>query len=209
MGWLFQRDPIDRAYIERNIVPVGAMLIDHSRQGAKHWLLIEVATAPEDNLTRDFEPDRDGRVRFIALVLTQTDRCDAAYRHGYKAIDETMGPTELSCPLRLINTASPRRADRYEWRKSVLAWHDARRREASRLVPGEIIEFDTPMRFTNGAEYRRFIVIYRQSPFSKKRVRRFRVEGSDAVYSISHLNRRSYRVIRPAGGQSKGSGAAN
>ena len=41
MGWLFQERPIDRAYCEQNIVPKYARLIDYSKQGSKHWLLIE------------------------------------------------------------------------------------------------------------------------------------------------------------------------
>jgi len=195
MGWLFQPDPIDRDYIEQRIVPNDAELVDYSKQGAKHWLLIEAHSSPGDSLQRDFEPDSDGKVRFIALVLTQVDRASHC-QYGYKAIDETMRPAEEACPLRLVKAASPLRRDPYTWRDRVLAHHVARRKARKpKLIDGQLIEFDQPIRFVDGEEHSRFIVCYYKPPFAKRTRLLFKTPCTGQLYRISNIASRSYRVI--------------
>lgn len=148
MGWLFQSEPIDRSFLERNVVPRGAKLVDYSKEDSRHWLLIEAVSKPDSSLSRDFITEDNGSVRFIALVLSRQDRSEPLYRYGYKAIDESMGPGAASCPLRLVRAASKPRNDRYGWRDRVLAHHEALRRSShTRLVDGQIVQFDEPIEF--------------------------------------------------------------
>ena len=67
----------------------------------------------------------ENRTRFIVLWLLASH--DGM--HGYKDIDEDMGPCEKDCPLRLLNLAEPSacRTDGYgmKWREEVREWHKA------------------------------------------------------------------------------------
>lgn len=68
--------PTDRSYLEQRVVPQGAKLVDYSKQGTMHWLLIEVVAQSGDSLSRDFVTEDDGTDRFIALVLSRQDRSE-------------------------------------------------------------------------------------------------------------------------------------
>lgn len=198
MGWLFQERPIDRAYCEQNIVPKYARLIDYSKQGSKHWLLIEANISDAPSLSRDFDPDCNGTVRFIALILTQVDR-SSRYAYGHKDIDETMGPYEVSCPMRLIKKASPRINDEYGWRERVVAFHaNQRAKRSAKLEAGQIIELEDPLRFTDGKELSRFVVVHHKPPFAKRTRVIFKDPLTGQHYRISHISSRNYRVVDAA-----------
>lgn len=66
---------------------------------------------------------RDGRPDFIAVILVSGERGE----WGYKDMDESMGPNEASCPLRLLNLIPNPDPDpasySTEWRARVRAFH--------------------------------------------------------------------------------------
>lgn len=58
---------------------------------------------------------------------------------GYKDLDETMGPCEVSCPLAFLDMVPDPGSYATEWRARVRAWHSAqkiKRTRAATLVPG-------------------------------------------------------------------------
>jgi len=96
------------------------------------------------------------------VYLTQMGR-DGDF--GYKPMDESVGPCEVDCPVGIMNLLTP--IDQLpgvgyaaDWRARVAAAHERKagaRRQRARIVSGTRIRFATPLRFTDGASYDRFI----------------------------------------------------
>lgn len=93
--------------------------IDKSKRGNNLWYVVERTV------------DGGEPTRFIALDLLGMHRGHGA---GYKDICESMGPTEMNCPLRFFDLV-PEPAGTYgpEWRQRVRGWHASTAKERKRL----------------------------------------------------------------------------
>jgi hypothetical protein len=74
---------------------------------------------------------------------------------GYKDMDESMGPNQCECPVRLLDLLTPTTSDyANDWRKR------CRERAAKRVPkPGETFTLAKPMRFTDGQHLSKFRAI--------------------------------------------------
>ena len=96
------------------------------------------------------------------VYLTQMGR-DGDF--GYKPMDESVGPCEVDCPIGIMNLLTP--IDQLpgvgyaaDWRARVAAAREHKagaRRQRARIVSGTRLRFATPLRFTDGTSYDRFV----------------------------------------------------
>lgn len=95
---------------------------------------------------RDYT-DRDGQARrAIAVYLMAADSRNPPHcSHGYKPMDESMGPCFYDCPLAFLDIAQPAPTDAYaqEWRAKVRtqrAEQAAKRAQVRALAVGQTID---------------------------------------------------------------------
>jgi hypothetical protein len=124
MGWTFSTSwKSKEVLIEylRSEKRVGTeyKLLHSSVVGNNHWYLFRCPNG----------------VVIIGLDLMQSGGGDG---WGYKAIDETMGPTEINCPISYLDKAGPATGYADEWRKRVREYH-ARRSAAPTPKAGLIV----------------------------------------------------------------------
>jgi hypothetical protein len=100
----------------------------------------------------------------VAFVYLTSMKRDGDF--GYKPMDESMGPNEDACPLSIMNLLTPLEQVTgthdyaIDWRRRVEAHHRRTKALGSvvrQMIPGTIIQFETPVRLTDGRTYRRFI----------------------------------------------------
>lgn len=106
MGWWYKKDYTKKMLVDEFIKADN--VIDHSLVGNNLWMLV-----------------KSGDARVVCLSLLRSERW---YGYGSKDIDETMGPNEVNCPLRLINNATEPINDwSKEWREKVREYHRKKR----------------------------------------------------------------------------------
>ena len=115
MGWSFACDPSfgRKQQIERitrgKFFSEGYTPLAHRVVGNCVWTLLEHQES-----------------RFIALTLIKGG--GRGWGYGYKGLDETMGPTEVCCPLTLLDRCTePLNAYSSDWRRKVRAFHAAKK----------------------------------------------------------------------------------
>lgn len=99
---------------------------------------------------------------FAIIVLTRWFRGDY-YNFGVKEMDESMGPNEARCPVRILDLLSPTTHEyALEWRQ---ACRDlgARRATAAKVKRGDRVRFAEPLRFRSGAEHSELIFVARNT----------------------------------------------
>lgn len=110
---------------------------------------------------------------------------------GYKDMDEFMGPGEARCPATILDLLTPT-DDAYalEWRRRC---RDAVARRAARpkLKHGTTVVFEEPIAFRDGRSFERLTVVVDPR---RPRAIRFRSPDSVALYSISGMQDRAFRV---------------
>jgi hypothetical protein len=119
MGWSFDTVPCTKEQYVKNLLSSSAQaplaLRDHALVGNNLWLVYVHPELPEP---------------FIGLQLLQYDSSSRCW--GHKSLDESMGPYEENCPLRMLNKApepqSPYRDSLGRtWRDRVRAYHANKR----------------------------------------------------------------------------------
>lgn len=133
MGWSFACSPsfkkADQVAEFRggNFWAAGIKVLDDAVVGNNYWALLE-------------RPDGQ---KTIALNMMRGGGRNEGW--GYKGLDETMGPYQFNCPLRLIDAASnPANDNAAEWRKQVREyWARQKERRAGSLKPraGMVVEY--------------------------------------------------------------------
>ena len=102
--------------VDQWIAAPNAHIIDRSgwmQHGRHQFVLMEQETA---------RPDEEARnKRFIAVIIVEHWRDEIAY----KIVEESMGPLELDCPMRIMNQLSSPPVGEFsrEWRARVLRNH--------------------------------------------------------------------------------------
>ncbi len=114
---------------------------------------------------------------------------------GYKDMDESMGPCEAECPERILNLLSPLSADVLKGSGYALEWRVkcyANLANKKTLKNGDIIQFATPLHFTNGDVIQDFQVV------KMGRKVRFHALGKHwQKYQITKWENREFTVIQP------------
>lgn len=125
MGWYFLDECRTRAQlvetIKREEVRDSMMEILADRVvGSNLWVVIK-------------RGEGEGERRFVACFMLDKARDPGGW--GYKPLDESMGPTEVNCPLAFLDLASPASdigAYAPAWRERVRAYHRERGAQLAR-----------------------------------------------------------------------------
>lgn len=81
--------------------------------------------------------------RYIGCYLLQNGGRDSGW--GYKPMEESMGPCEVTCPLSYLDMVPDPGSYATEWRKKVREYHA---RVGQKIEAGQVVKL------TNGQEYR-------------------------------------------------------
>ena len=137
--------------------------------------------------------DKPREVFAVVCLVKYNPRDREGYIFGYKDMDETMGPYESECPVAVLDLLTPT-DNQYalEWRARCCRAAEAR---ASRpkLRCGQIVVFDPPITFNDGATPDRLEVVINPN---RPRSVRFRAPGGQSLYRISCLERRNFRIVQ-------------
>lgn len=98
---------------------------------------------------------KDSGEVWALVVLTQ--RSSGYYNFSYKEMSESMGPNEVGAPAKVLDALTPTE-DQYalEWRQECRE-QLAKRAAAKKVKAGTVIEFEQPVKFSDGFEYSRFV----------------------------------------------------
>jgi hypothetical protein len=181
MGWTStHRDTATPVhdFLVRELIPAGMRVIDHATVS---WNTYYAAVEHLDGAYK-------GKVFAIVVLLKHAP--NDYYNISYKAMDESCGPVEDRCPIRILDKLSPLGELGYsgstlEWAQS---WRDrCRARKAKKMPkPGDKVTFESPFKFTNGETIAEFI--YRggakfTQPFSSLR---YHIRGwKDTKFTIT------------------------
>ena len=128
MGWLFTSGQSRTDLIQRRIAPWANN--GHKGETLKHSAVGNVLWT----VRRNTDPDGKSEL-WIGCDLMSSDR---SYGWGYKDMEESMGPCEVSCPLRFLdmvplrecNATCPKNGHGHiwarDWRVKVRQYHDRR-----------------------------------------------------------------------------------
>ena len=118
MGYYFTSGATRAAIIEEIVREWGEQHLAHKAIGNNLWLLIEGK-----------HPDTRAPWKYIALALLEADRAG----WGYKPLDETMGPSEVNCPLEYLRAVAEYQPMAYarKWRERAYAYHGIAQGEAA------------------------------------------------------------------------------
>ena len=149
MGWTTMAMPREgaRAYLDATST-AGQTKPDATRSSTARSL----ATA---NTTPDTTIGQTTVFAGVALVSLSRARNE----FGYKDMDETMGPYYFNAPARILDRLTPtENPSALEWRAECRAAAEQRREIARkpRLMPGQRVRFDEPLKFSDGALLREF-----------------------------------------------------
>jgi hypothetical protein len=107
---------------------------------------------------RHVTPEQPAGYVFGAIVLTR----NPASGFGWKDMDESMGPYEVACPLRILNKLTPienmpggaaRNDYAAQWRENVRQYHRdraGRTATAKAFRAGDMLRLPEPIRFRSG-----------------------------------------------------------
>ena len=112
MGWDYtqgvKKADIVKAILSGGDKPTEYFPIAHKVVGHCLWVVWE-------------HDSQDKQARFIGLYLLESQK---GFGWGYKSLQESMGPSEVSCPLQFLEiTPSPDSPYAEEWRKKVRQYH--------------------------------------------------------------------------------------
>lgn len=130
--------------------------------------------------------DDNGRIVGL-VVLTRWDS-RSEYNFCHKDMTETMGPCEDRCPARILDLLDPT-TDEYalEWRQRCRD-RLAKRADAAKVRPGQVVRFARPLEFANGENLDTFT-------FQKGSTFRGTYGG---LYRIRNWRERTYEVVSAA-----------
>jgi hypothetical protein len=141
-------------------------------------------------------PDRERRVVGIVCLIKYNLRDKEGFIFGYKDMDEDMGPYEAECPAAILDLlTATTNENALDWRARCRL-KIAQRAAVPTLRHGDVIEFEEPIAFVDGATHCRMEVwIDPRRP----RTIRFRAGDGRSAYSIGDYRRRSFRVVARGG----------
>jgi hypothetical protein len=148
-------------------------ILDAARNGSTVYLKVEVK--------------HDNKVERYALVCL-TRWSQDFFNFTYKPIEESMGPCDYHCPLRILDgLTEPANEYAAEWRKNVREWH---KKKKAPPKFGNVIKFASPIRFTDGFEGDEFEVIR-----YGRRAKRYLSKQNGRRYCITNVTDREFEVV--------------
>jgi hypothetical protein len=131
----------------------------------------------------------EGEVFAVVCLVQYNKRAKDGYVFGYKDMDETMGPCEADCPAAILDLLTPTES------AYAIAWRERCRKHLDRpkTKVGDIVVFEAPIRFSNGALHAAFKLI---APWwNQKLVRLQAIDGGGGLYRIPNWKKRSFRIV--------------
>lgn len=131
----------------------------------------------------------NGEVKTFALVclVKHVPRARDGLTLGWKSMDEDMGPSVFTCPIRILEQLDPPTSEYAKgWRQGVLEHHN---RRAHRPKPGQSFETEHAIEFTDGSKEQRFCVE------THGRKRRYRGLTTGLLYRISKIESLRFKLI--------------
>jgi hypothetical protein len=101
----------------------------------------------------------------FGLVVLQRRQPRDSYGHNYyrKEIDETMGPNEAECPVRILDLLSPTDSEyAQEWREACRK-NATRKASLPKVKKGDVVQFAHPLSFNNGMTADTFTFVERST----------------------------------------------
>lgn len=130
----------------------------------------------------------------LVCLVKYNPRASDGFIFSYKSMEEMMGPYYFDCPAAVLDLLTPTtNAHALEWRKACRekAAAEKAKRARPKLRPGQIIIFEAPMQFSDGAMIERMEVV--AHPL-RKRALLFRDPGRPGLYRIPGVNSMTYRL---------------
>lgn len=199
MGWTSYHKPVNvstREALQKeltwNHLPEDERrsIVHAANRGNVHCFAVRYppAAVAKYNMTRDFQPEKDGSIVSCLVFLTRTDSKDY-YNFSYKDMDECMGPNDPG-PVSVLKYLSPIIGDSQSaqwarnWRERCLAAdRQAKRKRA--LKDGDIIHLAEPIWFQNGKQDSEFVTVI----INKKTYFRSKIHGFLCRLSSEQLSR--------------------
>lgn len=193
MGWLFMRSlggfSGPRQYLDAQFT--------HERPGERARVLRSALLAVRTYYAAVEIVRASGQREVTAIVclIRYNPRDREGYIFGYKDMDESVGPCESDCPVGILDLLTP------TTHPYALAWRERCRANAARrtarptLRDGQIVLFDRPITFADGARHDRLKVAI--DPHRSRRLC-FRAPDGSGLYRIRGLARLNYRVVGEA-----------
>ena len=194
MGWLYLRSlgghPGPRQYLDAQFTHRDFDLASRVLRSALVGVRVYYAAVEEVSPT--------GREVYGLVCLVRYNRRDKeGYIFGYKDMDEAMGPNASDCPEAILDLLTPtNQPNAIAWRARCRANAAARRRVCAKPtpLPGQMIVFDTPLRFADGRSHERLQAV--ANPRGGRTVL-FRDPDRGGLYRIPNLKARDYRLVDP------------
>jgi hypothetical protein len=129
--------------------PVKEWFLDSWNQTGKHEVL-DVAIVKRNTLYAAIKYKETNEVFAVVYLLRWSPKSD--YNFSYKDMDETVGPYECECPLRILNLLTPTTSEyALQWRERVRMYHKKKDE-----LKNSIIRFTEMFEFTSGFKYNIF-----------------------------------------------------
>jgi hypothetical protein len=160
MGWLFytttrtRKDECDHV-LTHDGDKSRLCVIDSAMVGSTYYAAVE-------------RTDKETGVSYIfgAVLLTKgrslPGEAQDGHNFGYKDMDESSGPNESKCPLRILNKLSPLDHPAFNGRTEYAqAWRDRCRAYHGKQKPkaGQRVTFAEPITFTDGSKLAEFVYV--------------------------------------------------
>ncbi|MHB1205730.1 MAG: DUF6927 domain-containing protein [Rhodospirillaceae bacterium] len=142
--------------------------------------------------------DGQREVWAVVCLVKYNPRDREGYIFGYKDMEESMGPFQCDCPAAILDLLTPTdRQHALDWRARCRTVLDTRRATCAKPTPrpGQIIVFDEPITFSDGAQLSRLEVV--AHPSTHRSVL-FRAPDTGQFYRIRNVKNRTYQLIYTA-----------
>jgi hypothetical protein len=133
---------------------------------------------------------------FAAVCLVRYNPRDKeGYIFGYKDMNEDMGPCEEGCPGKILDLLTPTdQKNAIDWRarcrNNIAIRNQIRAKPSPR--PGQTIIFADPLKFSDGATLKTFLVV--PDPTTHRTVL-FRDPATYSLYHIRNVKKRDYQLV--------------
>lgn len=176
MGTYYTTDTQDLTayeFLKRELDRPGHKIIDHSVHGRTAYLACQTSSGEVYGLVCMLHKNSDG--------------------WGYNPVEESMGPYEVECPLRILDKLSPTDSEyALRWRNDCRE-HASLKRKRSSMGVGSVIRFPSPLRFSDGSTCQEFKVELAMT--RGKRSKAYRGENG-RLYKITNIHKKDFEVVR-------------
>jgi hypothetical protein len=191
MGWLYMPRSAMAPYTSaKAYLDAQFTYLRPQKDGTQNGLEVLASACPGNRVyyaaCQAITAGRRAEIFAIVCLVRWNPRDKEGFVFGYKDMEDTMGPHEAECPLRILDMLSPTdNVHALEWRRRCRDSHALRNRP---LHDGDHLVLPAPVTFTDGHTAQAFIV--------EKRGRAvvLRDPATHGRYRISGLMQRAWTV---------------